>query len=360
VSICSTTWSRKDFWCPDFARRSCWQATLQRYAKPWDHTVRRIPAIETLPGLPDRSVIDPRISDDDLQGPETLPMPERKQMARTPGDVYLCQVSSKVSCGACCGLYNVEPISQEAISAALEIRTRRFQHTARTAEAILKFGQVIQDTEEVRRPYPEFHVCPYLGLVGKNRTRVGCLLHPLGDGNRGVDYRGLSHYGGMACREYFCPAHRKLPAAYAEIVRQSADSWFAYGLLITETGLLNALFRHAEKRLGYPLTATNFKPHASGARLVDELVEFKLQWPFRAAGCPTACHYFFNDRIYSIPRSDAPQPDARRSEYDEVLRSLNTETHSAQEFEAAENLIDGIIEKTASLATRQRRRTSAS
>ena len=35
---------------------------------------------------------------------------------RTPGEVYLCQISSTVSCGACCGLYNVKNLSREKLT----------------------------------------------------------------------------------------------------------------------------------------------------------------------------------------------------------------------------------------------------
>jgi hypothetical protein len=57
------------------------------------------------------------------------------------------------------------------------------------------------------QPFPEFHHCPYVGLIGNELSRVGCLLHPMAEGNTGVDFRGLSYYGGMACRIYFCPVN---------------------------------------------------------------------------------------------------------------------------------------------------------
>ncbi|MFW6272009.1 MAG: hypothetical protein ACOC1Q_03090 [Desulfosalsimonas sp.] len=28
---------------------------------------------------------------------------------------------------------------------------------------------------------------------------VGCMFHPMADGNRGTEFRGLSHYGSMMC-----------------------------------------------------------------------------------------------------------------------------------------------------------------
>ena len=122
-----------------------------------------------------------------------------------PGGVYLCQVNQQVSCGACCGLYNVAEVSRDALESMLTDRTRNFARVPREADAIVAFGRQVLKKLRGRAPFPDFHHCPFVGLVGQSFARVGCLLHPLAAGNDGVDYRGLSYYGGMACRVYFCP-----------------------------------------------------------------------------------------------------------------------------------------------------------
>jgi hypothetical protein len=279
-------------------------------------------------------------------------------MHSIPGKIYLCQVSHSVSCGACCGLYNVTPISHESLLYRLEIRTRHFQRTPRTADAILNFGRWVETTEDQHRPYPEFHHCPYIGLVGPDHTRVGCLLHPQEPVNEGLDFRGLSYYGGMACREYFCPAHRELCAAYKEILRRSADNWFAYGLLITESALVNALFRETERRLGFGLQAEHFQRRTSGVQLVNAMAAFKLHWPFRSAERPSACHYFFNDGLYAMPPSRLG-PTVRPGPYEEILRSLDTDPRSQQQRKSAEDMVDDFIARIASLATGQPGRPAA-
>ncbi len=109
-----------------------------------------------------------------------------------PGGVYLCQISERISCGACCGLYNVADPSREGLTRMLAARTDAFAEVDRDVDAILSFKREVEAPENQERPFPDFHHCPYIGLVGRNHSRVGCLLHPLAKGNGGVDFRGVS------------------------------------------------------------------------------------------------------------------------------------------------------------------------
>ena len=129
----------------------------------------------------------------------------------SPGGVYLCQVGERVSCGACCGLYNIADLSQRSLEVMLTEQTEEFARVPRTTEAIEAFQKKIEGWTPPQRPFPDFYHCPFLGLIGLNGRRVGCLLHPAAAGNNGIDWRGLSYYGAMACRTYFCPSVRHLP-----------------------------------------------------------------------------------------------------------------------------------------------------
>lgn len=173
---------------------------------------------------------------------------------RSRGGIYLCQVSDTISCGACCGLYNTEYASFETLHARLAARTDAFARVPRDPAAIQNFARDVGSREPSERPLPGFHHCPFVGLIGPKRTRVGCLLHPLAEGNHGVDLRGLSHYGGMACKICFCPAHRVLSSRFREVLRRTAPNWHAYGILITEARTLECLFRAAETKSGGALT----------------------------------------------------------------------------------------------------------
>jgi len=212
-----------------------------------------------------------------------------------PGGVYLCQVSETISCGACCGLYNVADASRPALEEMLARRTDRFSRLPRQMDAILSFGEQTAAAEGHPRPYPDFHHCPYLGLVGEERTRVGCLLHPLADGNQGVDFRGLSYYGGMACRIYFCPATHRLPGRYKTILRWIFDNWYDYGLVVTERHLVAALFDEVERRLGRMLDPEALTRRPADAEALAGLLAIKREWPFRHPQKGHLCHDLFQD-----------------------------------------------------------------
>ena len=270
--------------------------------------------------------------------PET-PIPE------VPGGVYLCQTGESVSCGACCGLYNCAAASREALEELIASRTAEFQNVPRTPDAITDFQVKMERRDPRPRPYPDFYHCPFLGFIGTHRSRVGCLLHPRADGNQGIDYRGLSFYGGMACREYFCPTYRHLPAAYKEIVKTVCTDWYVYGLMITEERMLAGFFGEVERRLGRGLTAAEiqFTPDARAA--VADFLELKLSWPFRRPDWSGLGNYFFNDHRYPPSAVDYARIGAGRSLHDTLLQELSSAFGSIDELKSAESMIERLIER---------------
>jgi len=227
-----------------------------------------------------------------------------------PPAVYLCQVSEGVSCGACCGLYNVANLSRAALEDRLARRAQCFAAVVRTEDGIEQYRREIEGWTPEEKPFPHFHHCPFLGLIGDARTRVGCLLHPAVPGNDGHDFRYLSYYGAKACRSYFCPATRSLPARHLHILRALWDDWYPYGLIITEHRLLNALFTVLEKHHGRPVGPDDFPAHSKASRRLRELVGLKLSWPYRCADAPGPCHFFFENGLY--PRPEIYWPSSAR------------------------------------------------
>jgi hypothetical protein len=270
-----------------------------------------------------------------------------------PGGVYLCQVNEHISCGACCGLYNVADPSFEALMEMLTYRTDAFSRVSRDMDAILSFKEEIEAKEPQRRPFPEFHHCPYIGMVGTKRSRVGCLLHPIADGNRGIDFRGLSFYGGMACRVYFCPSHYHLPRVFKEIVREAARDWYLYGLVITETKMLSTFFREVERRLNQPITKEEILEDEECLETVREFLGLKLHWPFRPDPFAKLGSYFFGDQLYSTPPINYRAIGETTSRYDLILQELVSHFDSANELHRAENLLDGLVDKLASNVSRR-------
>ncbi|MFZ1984779.1 MAG: hypothetical protein WAU91_10230 [Desulfatitalea sp.] len=267
--------------------------------------------------------------------------------AAVPGGVYLCQVNEGVSCGACCGLYNVADTSRDHLDNMLGNRTRRFADVPRTVAGIDAFALQNGSIESQQRPFAEFHHCPFIGLIGARRGRVGCLLHPLADGNHGVDFRGLSYYGGLACRTYFCPATHTLAERFKRIVRASILDWHLYGLVVTEADLLAGLFQQIEDRLGHRVELALFENRPAAGRCLTQLLELKLTWPHRPPQADTPCHYFFFDVAYTKPAIDYARLGVAASRYDLILRELVSEFHSPADLRQAEQLIEQGIDTVA-------------
>lgn len=267
---------------------------------------------------------------------------------QVPGGIYLCQVNEEISCGACCGLYNVADPSYESIMEMLTWRTDTFSQVKREMDAILAFKEKVEDREPQKRPFPEFHHCPYIGLVGKKRSRVGCLLHPLLDEKKSIDFRGLSFYGGMACRIYFCPTYYNLPSVFKEIVRVTASNWYVYGLIITEAKLLNTIFEEVEKRLNRSLTEKDILKNKNTLEAVRKLLDLKINWPFRRRSSSGPTNYFFEDRLYSRLPINHETIGESVSRHDILLQEMESHFNSANDLQAAEDLIDGLINKLVS------------
>jgi len=250
-------------------------------------------------------------------------------------NAYLCQVNHKVSCGACCGLYNVADLSRPALFDRLSRRTLRFAETPRTEEAIEGFRHATEGWTPEERPFPQFHHCPFLGLVGRAGTRVGCLLHPDVPGNQGRNWRHLSYYGATACAAYLCPASRSLPTCHLLILRDLFDDWYPYGLIITEHRLSRAVFETLEARITRPVGPADFPRRSSAAAALRELLELKLTWPYRNAETRGPCHFVFDNGLY--PRPGVQWPSAARpgSPYETLFREMESRFRTEEEVRQA-------------------------
>lgn len=274
-------------------------------------------------------------------------MTEIKKKDRDAKKVYLCQVSETVSCGACCGLYNLADASRPTLVQLLSERTEIFSALPRDVEAILAFGRDMENRTADGRPLPDFHHCPYLGLIGPRKTRVGCLLHPQNPVNKGIDYRGLSYYGGLACAVYFCPASRLLSPVLMTLVQNTLDDWHLYGLVITEQKFLIGLFDRVETGLGRRLTEKDIHGNRGYRDALREVLSLKLDWPHRPGNTPGRCHYFFNDNLY--PKPPVHYGNCRKtSPFHDLFHELVSRFDAPESLEAAENtlqvLIDRIVE----------------
>jgi hypothetical protein len=269
---------------------------------------------------------------------------EDRPMNDTP-DIYLCQVSETVSCGACCGLYNVPDLSREKLEILLSNRTRDFESVPRTEDGIFDFQRKNKGSHRLSRPFPQFHHCPFLGMIGGEKRRVGCLLHPAVPGNNGVDYRSQSWYGEQACRTYFCPTTNKLSRVYQFILVQIIDNWNDFGLIVTEHSLVTAYFKEVETRLGRCISVGDYTRNIHAASAFKEFAKLKSKWPYRRPDAPGPCNFFFENGEYPRPVVFRATPDIRLSPYEGILMELDSGFTSEEEIEAADQLLDDLFLK---------------
>lgn len=261
-----------------------------------------------------------------------------------PGKVYLCQVRPGVSCGACCGLYNVSDASRPAIYDMLLKRTELFASVKRKYEDVLAFADKIALIENQRRPIDDFHHCPYIGFMNSDPLSPGCLLHPMASGNNGLDLRGVSYYGGMTCNMYFCPTCRDIPERYKKILRYAADDWHSFGLLITESDVIKCFFENVETDLGRLLEPDEMNFSDEFFEAVRGFINLKTDWPFRKNGI--LVNYFFNDGIGAAP--DIQDKYGLVNRWNPVLKAFRSEISCVKDFDRAVDL----LEKTAANLSR--------
>ncbi|MDJ0781973.1 MAG: hypothetical protein QNJ22_08370 [Desulfosarcinaceae bacterium] len=259
--------------------------------------------------------------------------------------VYLCQVDATTSCGACCGLYNVAKNDQPTITALLTERAARFAEVPREIGPIDAFARWA-----ARRagppPLADFHHCPFLGLIGAQPLRVGCLLHPLARGNRGLDLRGLSYYGSFTCRTYFCPASRSMARRYQHLLTQLFSHWYPYGLIVTETRLVTLLLERVESRLGHAIDPMRVAVTSSAGAALRRLLTLKIDWPYRRQGDQTTAriHYLFNDGAHRRSVKTAAITDPITAA---MHQELGSSFDSPDEAEAARHRLETAIDRAA-------------
>lgn len=253
----------------------------------------------------------------------------------TPGLVYLCQVRPGVSCGACCGLYNVDDASRSAVYGMLQKRTELFASVKRNYEDVLAFADKIAGIENQTRPIEDFHHCPYIGFMDTDPVSPGCLLHPRASGNNGLDLRGISYYGGMTCNMYFCPSCRELPERYKKILRYAADDWYLFGLLITESEAIKCFFENIEKDMGRMLDPDEISFSDDFYMAVRSFMNLKTEWPFRKSGI--LVNYFFKDGD-GLPVYE--DKFSLKTRWTPVLKAFRSEISCSKDLESAIDLLE--------------------
>ena len=230
----------------------------------------------------------------------------------------------------------------------LQDRTRHFSKVPRTIDDIDRFaGDAFFRVDKQKHPLQDFHHCPFLGLTGPKNSTVGCLLHPLSEGNDGVDWRGLSYYGAFACATFFCPTCHELAPRYKRLIRQAANHWYDYGLMITETDLLATFLTRVEERLGRPVDDRDIEKRPEAVNRIREFLAIKTTWPFRDPARQNLTHFFFNKKEYQPPPIGLQCPGAETSPWAPALTALWSALPSPAVLSEAESHLDRMADKTA-------------
>lgn len=185
----------------------------------------------------------------------------------------LCQPASNFSCGACCGILNLQ-IDIEAIKILWQQRTEKFLDLCQPfqRENALDYRQQQESNEQkYPRSDEEVYVCPFLGYLDNNCTRIGCMIHPLQTGV--ADSQNCSFYGQSICQGYDCPIKESL----------YCDFWQKQFLQLASDSI------HYNKLCGDPVTIKyieeyllqiGWQPHLSltepQKKILNELLSIRL------------------------------------------------------------------------------------
>lgn len=217
--------------------------------------------------------------------------------------INICRPNSSKSCAACCGLYNIVDCSPELVSSELRRRTRLLALTPRSVDELVNFKEFIAKTSPLDPIDPDIHVCEFIGFLDSEEKMVGCTLHPSAGGNEGVDYRGLCHYGAMACKSFYCPAWTEMPERIKHIIANVAPDWRTYGLMITDVAYSCSIVRLAETRSGCQMNPGSLKNDSLRQKLTDILL-LKDRWPLSKECRMRRNNYYFRNGPQSVSVND--------------------------------------------------------
>ncbi len=255
----------------------------------------------------------------------------------------LCQPGGRISCGACCGVYN-DPNAGDAefLRGMLVERTRAYRETCEITDpdTLKAFRRAWEPTGDDKL-LSELPSCPFLGLIDDEPDgRVGCLVHPLQ--NDGVDGRDCGVYDRFICEEYLCAAHTVMKTDEKWLVIQAVEDAYLYGLVITDVRFVRQLFERTAAINGM-MPPTRALVREDAIEAAAAYFELKRTWRWRD-----------EDGVFGqvvpgegLETSRRPDPaeslNAAPGPYDAILRCLGTRVDDLDALDAARTAVQARV-----------------
>ncbi|MCZ8344679.1 MAG: hypothetical protein O9301_16720 [Leptospira sp.] len=140
-----------------------------------------------------------------------------------------------VSCGACCGLFNLK-VSIPEYKEILKERTEQFKSTV-NFEVRHSFPIYRKSREETESIYPKkddsTYNCPFLGYVDESDKKIGCMIHPIF--TKDPKSQNFSFYGTSICQTYDCKnKESEISKEWEDLFLEVSDSSTTYSLIASD------------------------------------------------------------------------------------------------------------------------------
>ena len=255
--------------------------------------------------------------------------------------LHLCQPDQTKSCGACCGLYNLEDHSRGTITALLKQRTELFFSPGEKPDPAGYQKKVLAIPNQPKL-CQTIHNCEFLGFVDKERRRVGCLLHPVL--HQGRDLRTCAFYGAELCDNHFCISYSSLTPVEQKAVICSLDDWYLYGLVLTDVDFVKAFFYHVQNRMGDSV-GTRKLEREEVRNALRNYFQLKESWKFSTHDKRLG-KYYFSEAEYRIARIEYEKHlHMGPSRFDTIFISLASGFKKEGEVLVAESIIEEKIKQ---------------
>jgi hypothetical protein len=244
--------------------------------------------------------------------------------------VSLCQ-GAEVSCGACCGLYNLRELSRDGIRAELRRRTRALGRVPRTRQAFRAAAAALAEGGPAPL-FPSVRVCPLLGFLDPAESRVGCLAHPKATG--GEDLRDCGVYDVVTCDAFLCPSHAWLSEEEAALAALATGDFHLYGLVVTDVPFLRAALCGVAARTGAKVGLADLA-HPPFKAALRRLLALKEELAPGSEGLFGAFRPGADGE--PVPRQiDYGALERERSPYDELLTCVGADPRSGNDLDLLE------------------------